>query len=686
MKKLLVIFALIAGGARAYQPDTHFELSSAAADRSHVDQILRDRFGEVFGLDQLVFGIGARNWIAAGGYLEDVPAIRGINHFHEPLSPWEFAGLLGSPSSIRWQQTTLGQGLGGTWTWARARGDYATYLLSPSAEDRDRALANVLRGIGQLGHLVQDATSPAHTRRDPHLIYDGYEQRIDDLRVAAPLLFLKLIQGDPIFPDPAIFTPTNNTGAPSRIARLIDTDTFGGDANSYNTGTLIGASEYTNGGFVSDDTIFKDFDLPRKSSLAPDGFLDKPLTSLSADKRRYFVKVGDGDIVTHFVAEGTLWEKLQFSFFTAAYILDDWTYFDAASLLMRRAIGYSAALYDYFFREQLEITAPSRFVYAKARYSPDHPETGFGQFSKLKARIRNKLADEALNAGTLTAVVRYRLLAGSGGIGGTDSFKEPDAGITVAYQQVTAAPVSVPGVGTSPTEYDFDFSANPIPVNAVDVRLLVVFQGASAEEQSVVAVGIKDLAEPDPVDYVNATDWECFEGQLFHVADPFFDTLSNRDVNNDKVVDLFGPFKVFGLHVKTNPIPEAVVPTDANFDMRVASIDGYKDPQTARVVILQDQAQEFYANVVEWDEVRDFITAEFRPPEGFGFRSIVNHVIQVPGIGPAHEYTANFTYRGQQHFHDVTFVTAATVECFDRTADLPPDGTFLDATQEEISP
>src|SRR5207244_2508977 len=151
--------------------------------------------------------------------------------------------------------------------------------------------------------------------------------------------------------------------------------------------------------------------------------------------------------VRHFVAEGWLWSRLWFSSaFSAAYVLDDWTYTDASKWLMSRAVGYSAALYDYFFREQIEIAAPDRFVYGKARYAPDKPDKGFGQFFTLKAKIRNKISDEVLREGTLTAVVRYRQLAGSGGIGGTDSFKEPDAGITIAYQQVASVPISVGGL------------------------------------------------------------------------------------------------------------------------------------------------------------------------------------------------------------------------------------------------
>src|SRR5205823_798488 len=83
-------------------------------------------------------------------------------------------------------------------------------------------------------------------------------------------------------------------------------------------------------------------------------------------------------------------------------------------LLIPRAVGYSAALYDYFFREQLEIAAPARFVYGRTVYQPDHPEIGFGQFTNLRMKVRNTTPEEAMSNGTLTAVVHYRNLNAGG--------------------------------------------------------------------------------------------------------------------------------------------------------------------------------------------------------------------------------------------------------------------------------
>src|SRR5207244_8293687 len=175
-------------------------------------------------------------------------------------------------------------------------------------------------------------------------------------------------------------------------------------------------------------------------------------------------------------------------------------------------------------------------------------------FTTLRAKLRNLTSEDEMRDGTLAAIVRYRQLDGTGGRGGTDAFREPSAPITIAYQQAVSNTVLVSSVSGAFTEYEFDFSQSPIPVNAVDVRLIVVFRGTVGPESSAIAVGTRDLAEPDPVDYVDGTDWECAFGTLYHVADlslfPADDPLK-RDVNGDGRIDLVGPFFEQAVHFRS---------------------------------------------------------------------------------------------------------------------------------------
>ncbi len=358
---------LLAGTALpafAYEPETHGRISEVAVDRSSLDRILKDQFGLTQGTEFVASRDAVRNsvrqWIALGANQEDVPSSRAVNHFHNPLQPWREAGGLLGQSSIYWQQNPS-QGPGGTWSWAVARRRFFEFLTLSGKGEREAALSDTARALGQVMHMVQDATSPPHTRDDPHLIHDGYEARVEELRQTNLTRFEQLLTAPSLFPSPSIFTPTGDPQAPVPIARLIDSDTYQGTVGSYTTGGQIGLAEYSNGGYVSDDTIFLDFPLPRRASLA-EGFLDPPLGTPGS--RQYFPKVADGDTVGHFVAEGTLFERLRFrGQFLGGFILDDRVYEDYAARLLPRAVGYGAGLLDYFLRGRFEVAlVPSTAV------------------------------------------------------------------------------------------------------------------------------------------------------------------------------------------------------------------------------------------------------------------------------------------------------------------------------------
>ncbi|MGH7305874.1 MAG: hypothetical protein ACRELZ_21525 [Candidatus Rokuibacteriota bacterium] len=286
-----------------------------------------------------------------------MPSIRSVNHFHNPLKPWPDAGGPFGQSSIYWQQNA-DQGVGGTWSWLVARQRLLDFLTRPSPAAREQALADTARALGHVMHMAQDAASPAHTREDPHLIHDGYESRIEELRGSSILTlrsrFQALLMATPVLPDISSFTPTGDPQAPVSVARMIDSDRYNGTVPSYATGSLAGLAEYTNGGYVSDDTIFLGFALPRRESLGP-AVLDPPADTPGA--RRYFPKTTDGDAVAHFVAEGALYERLLFRGQTiGGFVLDDKVYEEYAAQLIPRAVGYSAGLLNYFFRSNFDFT------------------------------------------------------------------------------------------------------------------------------------------------------------------------------------------------------------------------------------------------------------------------------------------------------------------------------------------
>jgi hypothetical protein len=205
-------------------------------------------------------------------------------------------------------------------------------------------------------HLVQDASVPAHVRNDSHLSVadnDSYETWAERQRQNSDQAFIALLQ-TPRKPTDSVLTPTSEPLAPVPVARLIDTDKYLGTNAGVLTGLDIGLSEYTNGNFVSGDTRFLGFALPSEPDVVT-AFLERS----GQGQRRYFPKrSGEGEPIQHFVAEGTLFKHLLSEVGTAAvkgYILDDKVHADYASLLLPRAVGYSAALLDYFFRGRLDV-------------------------------------------------------------------------------------------------------------------------------------------------------------------------------------------------------------------------------------------------------------------------------------------------------------------------------------------
>ena len=125
-------------------------------------------------------------------YISSRPT-RSVNHFHNPLKPWTEAGLndfLGverrGRSQVLWAQS-LYQDIGGSWSWQDARRYFYIALtgkgfngtvVAEKPEDREVYFARTFRAIGQLMHLVQDASVPEHVRNDIHIL-PAYEKAVE---------------------------------------------------------------------------------------------------------------------------------------------------------------------------------------------------------------------------------------------------------------------------------------------------------------------------------------------------------------------------------------------------------------------------------------------------------------------------------------------------------------------------
>lgn len=349
----IVFGSILSGNVQAFDLGTHEELSGRAVRVSDVDKVLKEQLGYPLGITQAINGVAVVDSVAAGSRFEDSPVIRVRHHFHNPTRLWNEAGLrvFGiqfGQSSVLWSQNPQ-QSPGGEYSWQDARASFFQALTAPAAGDRETAFANTFQSVGHLTHLIQDAASPAHTRNDAHLSYNGigdpdgfhaWAERPENLAlIAAGLSF-----------DPAILGLSPNPLAPIPIARIIDTEDYRKTAVP-KAGLNLGMAEYSNANFFSDDTAFTDFPFPAMSSVV----LDPPETLPNGKKRRYFHKVRDGEIVNHLAFPSALYDFLPTSLAFLTTGLDDRVFQDYGSLLLSRAVGYSAGLINYFFRGKIDM-------------------------------------------------------------------------------------------------------------------------------------------------------------------------------------------------------------------------------------------------------------------------------------------------------------------------------------------
>jgi len=384
---LRLILFLLPISAEAYEVSTHRAMVAASAPRSNVDALLRDDLGFPEGLATSVRGQALANWLTDGGTDEDnFP--RFLNHFHNPLaSNWSEAGLGGSvgQSAILWAQNPAQSAP--SWSWRDVRQAYLDALTKSASSDRDKGLATTFEGLGRQMHLVQDAASPAHTRNDPHILFN-YESAIDGLRLREASTFVSWrdrAPDTPGAPDPGWQSLDGNPLAPIAIARLVDADRYTGANPGVTMGALIGLSEYTNANFFSEDRIFTEndvspqsrFPFPKRSSVVEQD-VDVQVGGATV-RRRYLVKIADGAIGYRLATVGFLREYhrrfgLDLGRFRETPSLDEAVYRDYAERLVPRAVTYSTALLDYFFRGQLFVSGND--VSMAIRNSSDEPMSG----------------------------------------------------------------------------------------------------------------------------------------------------------------------------------------------------------------------------------------------------------------------------------------------------------------------
>jgi hypothetical protein len=625
----------------------------------------------------------AIGWIREGAVREDGEAAcdtRVANHFYNPLNN---SGLVyrttGYPSPDWALEDRADFSLQKS-SYHDARDFFWIGLTADNDVNRQTFIAATFRSIGQIIHLIQDAAQPQHTRNDPHagvacmasLGLFGpasvYEKYVDNMARAEVLKF----SGYPVV-------------QAAQPRHYWDTE-FG-----------EGIAEFTNRNFISTgtnfsgsgETLYPPTDFPKPNGLSavtsrwdiqgllPGSGLHGVLTFIGTPyDDRYLGSVEHNDRTSTFslftadLKGHGLWQR---------FSLNRFNYDAAAAILIPRAVGYSAGMINYFFRGKLDLKSPDRLAYSLAHFNTAQPTSG--GFDYLDVNVRNATPNETMGLGKLVAIVRYRNSWPNPLIDMAWNQLEPTWSYAISAEQ-----------NVQPTDdfrtISFDFTNSPIPVNAGDVTLLVAFRGpltkndAGYTEQDAIAIGGKDLYEPDLVDFGNITDYDCSGGQLYYTQNLATDHQS-RDINHDGLPDVFGPWQLDQNQVRFYRTDDPAAPVSAsgsNYTVPIFQGGGY-----SRLVVLQDQDQYVMTHTAETAEepVTGYSASGFTAAT---FCGNINRLVEENGQS-VHEvrYYGPTSFRGSTGARRVFYANQHVLDdatCFNAmpgqsvAITVVPDGTF----------
>ncbi|MBI4686585.1 MAG: hypothetical protein HY756_02225 [Nitrospirae bacterium] len=453
----------------ALEKDTHeFLNKKLARNYSILNNYLKDQLGFSKGIEETFVsgnqGKTVEEWIGIGGKKEDEPAYsRSLNHFHIPLVPWDSSGFKGtSKSSVIWsqEQGSFGSAFGGDWSWKKARDSFYKGLTSLTKTDREKNLADTFRALGQVMHLVEDASVPAHVRNDAHIFGYHYEKWV--------LQNHGILNLSPFNFDQSILDITPESSAPIPIANIFDTNRYNGSNPNVTFGDSIGLTEYTNANFFSENTIFTDFPYPSWGAIVEYEDID-----ITGKKRTYLKKLGNGESVgaktgygesiNHFAAGRRFYKLLPPHLKHLGLKLDEKVYSDYAQKLIPRAVGYSAGLLNYFFRGRMEAGTPE-IIYDSFCNITGIKIPYIGNSTYKWEIMANK---DAMGPGNFIVSYQYKPYGSGGFVYGVSDEKPLNESIGSSY--------------ISSSAFTFNFN-NPIPPNALEIKLTLIFKGKLGNE------------------------------------------------------------------------------------------------------------------------------------------------------------------------------------------------------------
>ncbi len=489
--------------------------------------------------------------IRNGAGFEDDPATKVRNHFYNPIdnSPLTMGVAVGC-TSPDWALDNAGQIDNSRcgkqdFSYSDARGYFYNALTKPLEVDRKKNYGLLFESLGHIAHHMQDMAQPQHVRSDQHLEINKDSLAVNSCTLSVilpPLACIAYLS----LRNPSVYEAYSDrvNGTDEFKAYYASVTPVFGESSSRNFShprdfwdETYGIAKYTNRNFVSAGTNFDTHSinvLPKIDPAVPPAVDIKTLVPGTAlrGKVTFFGSLaaapGLGDVANPRASSRSIfdWDLTTYGGTTnmRAYALNRINYDVAQSILIPRAVNYSAGLINFFFRGKLTVKPTAQGVFSVIDQLP--PLGGKSGFTKIKAQLRNDTPDitttgdpliQGMTNGTLVAVAKFKrnqsFFPDSNGVymlpppGAPISFFEGEE-ILISNPLSASNDVAIPS-GTAPAvtvTFNFD-PANPIPVNATDLSLQFVYRGTLGAETDAVVVQTVDVSEPTLINASNDLDY-----------------------------------------------------------------------------------------------------------------------------------------------------------------------------------
>ena len=378
------------GDQPLFEVGTHRAISNVAIRRAdcQVDAFLKNELLLTNGILTSTSQGGLASRLEGGAEDEDEQYLtRPFNHFYNPVTNGGLNDLTSGMNSLQWAYNAGNNNE----DWTDARDSYYRALTQPTRNQRLTELATTFFRLGHVIHLLQDLAQPQHTRNDAHRVGAEFESYCLTHYGTPGAISSLPSEGIPSFSGGT--SPFG--GIPPEFAGFWDTEQYTGQAAFAGFGGTPGLSEYSNAYFITDDTMFGNTRmalLPRAGAPALRILMTDAAENRSTAAAHLFPHphIRNTNVASFYPASTTfVWLQREGTDVPDAvhYVdlvvrngagavvhttpslflinddneigFDDVTYQSAASMLIPKAVSYSAGLMNYFFRGKIGLPTPT---------------------------------------------------------------------------------------------------------------------------------------------------------------------------------------------------------------------------------------------------------------------------------------------------------------------------------------